>query len=190
MPVKAKTNGRSNGKTNGTMPAMPIACPVEVLMREHASLYRAKDLADKQLQEPEGYDYNPLIADWSPKALWALMVERIHALEEMARIERATSKVGVIYQLMLARTVMPVSEIDETVWEGCPHEEREAKMRENRTECLIDSAVSFLIEGVDDPDLLLLSRYIGPPLPMSQVSAIQNLLASVRHEAPELKAVS
>ncbi|MEL7482335.1 MAG: hypothetical protein AAGJ29_12325 [Pseudomonadota bacterium] len=164
------------------------SCPVEALMREHAGLYRAKALADQQRQEPE-IEENPLIADWSPDYLWKIMVSRIGAIEEMARIEQATSQAGVIYQLLVARSIFPVTSVPDSLWKGEPVTEREAKDREDYVNCLMDSALSFLLIDNQDPDLQLLLKSMGSESPFSPAEAVRNLLDAARKDASAFQMV-
>lgn len=170
----------ANVETNGTggCASTAVLCPAEALMREHAALYRAKDLADEREQDHE----DPLIADWSPDFLWKLMTERINAIEEMARIAKATSGVGAVYQLLIARSMVLTAHIPDRLWEGDPVAEREVKMLENHLECLMDSAIEQMLESISDPDLDLLMKYMGAQKPFPPQQAIRNLMAQVREQ--------
>ena len=181
-------------KTNSKPKAAPElpSCPVEALMREHAKIYRAKALADAQSQEtPEG-EPNELIADWSPQHLWQVMCERVRAIEELARTEQATSKVGAAYQLMLARGVMPVSSmsLDAKGNDDLFVATKQALMDEQRVESYIESAFEVLVMDVQDADLDVLMPIYGPSEPFNASGAIRNLLNAVSEKPTKLKIVS
>lgn len=162
------------------------SCPAEELMREHARLYRAKALAERQKQDED--EENTLIGDWAPKYLWELMVRRINAIEEKAGTEQATSQLGVIYQLLVARSLYPVTSSPDRLWDNEPAEERKAKGLEDQVNRLIDSPISFLLANIKDPDLEIIIKYLGSPRPLSATEALQNLLQTVDGKSKPLRA--
>lgn len=187
MSVKAKPKPKTESASIET------PCPVEALMREHAALMRAKDLAEQienSSDDPDEREANPIMSDYSSQHLWHVMIQRIHALEAMAVQERATSETGALYQLILARTQAPVSDL------LCHHKRADvrglnsAEEAESCAHAMIDSAIYFMLDRISDPDIDKILELHGPPAPMSSETAVRNLVDAVRKGKTDLKIVS
>lgn len=169
------------------------ACPVEALMREHAALMRAHDLAEKIEQstdDPDEREANPIMTDYSAMHLWHVMIQRINALEAMAVQELATSEIGVLYQLILARTKGPVSDLLSYHKKIDVRGLSDALDQEEAQSAMLDSAIYFMLDRINDPDIDRILKLYGPPTPMSAETAVRNLVAAVRSDKTDLKVVS
>ncbi len=184
---------RAKPKPKAETAAIETACPVEALMREHASLMRAHDLAkqiDDSIDDEDEREANPIMSDYCPQHLWHVMLQRINALTSMAVQERPTSEIGALYQLILARTEAPVAEL-------CCHHKKgdvrglnDAWDSELSAHAMIDSVIYFMLDRTNDPDIDRILKLYGPPSPMSSETAVRNLVDAVRKGKTDLKVVS
>ena len=122
-------------------------CPVETLAREAAALCRLRHhTASKAFADETnmGDTYaNPLI------------YQRLDALETLAGYHQATSTLGSIYQLLIARNQHPAADLCYSKTARIPEADKEAAQQaETKAHLLIELALSALMQSMPaDRDL-------------------------------------
>ena len=131
-------------------------CPVEKIAREVANLIRLQDL-----RSSKGFIERTNLGD---EYACRLIGDRQAALCELAQYEVPTSKIGVIFQLLMARCVYPIGDLDNKVFGAATGTKLAAESHEDKIHQLIESVLIHLTSQSDDPDVAILSsRYGGSP---------------------------
>lgn len=195
MSTKAKAN-----KEPVKAVSSDLKCPAEAILREYVAVYRAHDHIEKLNKEHRAKKdadimKRPLIGALDDQFLWTQMTPRLHALEEMVRLEQAKSEVGALFQLLLAARISPfwsVSEIsnsDKTI-NRIMEDNRKALYEHGKIQSFVESAAGFLLGQIDDADIDFLVKRWGMENYFTVSQAIQNLMGAVRKKPADLHVVS
>lgn len=134
--------------------AQPETCPVELYARQVAHLLRVRD----DTHEDEFGEVTNVGSDYAR----GMLFQQIEALGVLASYETATSNLGMIFQLMLARYWIFEFELKEEINEKLPHQKETMHRLMENNERAISAATWALLQLTDDPDIEPLRRYFGP----------------------------
>lgn len=169
--------------TKRTKPAADeAACPVAPLAREYAQIIRARrklddasDAASLLAVTSSGEEVGPLSASHAD----GLLCKRKDIVVDRARQLRATSRMGVAFQLLLSHCDHLQHALPGPQWLAVPKAVREISQRaDDERGDMLWSAYQMLTAGWSDPDVVTIESIFGREGP-TDAECVERVLAAV-----------
>lgn len=169
--------------TKPTKPAADeAACPVAPLAREFAQLIRARRKLNDEAEAKALLactEINDEVGPLSSSYADTLLLKRKEIVQSRARVLRATSRVGVAFQVLLSHCDHLKNMLPEAQWLAMPKAVREISQRiDDERGDMLWSAYQMLTAGWTDPDLVAIESIYGRE-GLTDAECIERVLAAV-----------